>query len=717
MVPHNIKIKNYKSYGDEETVIDLSNNSVKLVYGNIGAGKTTFVDGIIWCLYGESLVNVNEVINRKTKKNCKVEFNFSIVNEIYSIIRYRKHETYGDDVVIFKNHKNISPVKKREAQELINSIVGMNHKAMVSSVMFSSEIYISFLRVREAKRLEIFDSVLNMNIFKKWNDQVKKMKAPLEEEYEALKNQVDKVSYGIDTVNETIKDYKDGSKKKLQELKNKRESLNEERKKIEEEVGRYNHIDAEEELVRHKEYYEIKEKNKGVQEEIDYLENKWKKELNDFNNLCKKYSQEKEELERLDEIDFNKEIDKIQKEKDNERTKKEIFSLKEKIVSVDFIDEQINRLNKQLEGVKDKLEKTDTNICYTCGQPINKEATEKIVKNLKTEREEINLKLNELNNEKSELDKNNKRILEKVKKLEENVIEIDINYTEEELKNLDQKKKEIKNKIELLEKDINYSEKTKDDADENIRKLNLKLLTEPEAPTFSKDFLENLKDNISKKNKKIEELCKQINTIQEQAKSTYSKEYVNSLEEKVKSLKEAKKKKEEVKSKKAEDLKYYIYLLKLLSNKDYGIKKYIISKMIDIFNKNINKYIPLFFDREIKVEFDKNLKEEIYENKQKISFNSFSSGEKSLLDISIAFSLYMLVKSFFSSDIRFLVFDEILDRNLDEEGIQAILQVINELAKENSIMVISHRTELQESFDRRIHVYKEDGFSKIETTF
>lgn len=275
----------------------------------------------------------------------------------------------------------------------------------------------------------------------------------------------------------------------------------------------------------------------------------------------------------------------------------------------------------------------------------------------------------------------------------------------------------------LLQSDISWQEKSieqmlKDEKEtwERLKNIKAKLLDTIDAPKYTLEFLTNIKDIIITKEREIEASSSNVKSINDKAKITYNKNYILELEGKISEIDKNVADAYKIRENKQNELLYHNHLLKILSNKDYGIKKYIISKMIDVFNKNINKYIPLFFERNIVVKFDRNLKETIYENKQEISFNSFSSGEKSLLDISIAFSLYMLVKDFFSSDIRFLVFDEILDRNVDEEGIQAILQVITELAKDNSIIVISHRPELQESFEKRIRVYKEDGFSKIEVS-
>ena len=68
MKPILVSIKNFKSYGENEIEISLKDNIARLFIGKNGVGKTTFVDAIIWSIYGRSLCAADEVVNRKTKK-------------------------------------------------------------------------------------------------------------------------------------------------------------------------------------------------------------------------------------------------------------------------------------------------------------------------------------------------------------------------------------------------------------------------------------------------------------------------------------------------------------------------------------------------------------------------------------------------------------------------------------------------------------------------
>src|SRR5687767_12753768 len=50
-----IKLKNYRTYRGENS-LDLSDDrerTITIIHGRMGQGKTTIIDAVYWCLYGE----------------------------------------------------------------------------------------------------------------------------------------------------------------------------------------------------------------------------------------------------------------------------------------------------------------------------------------------------------------------------------------------------------------------------------------------------------------------------------------------------------------------------------------------------------------------------------------------------------------------------------------------------------------------------------------
>jgi DNA repair exonuclease SbcCD ATPase subunit len=159
--------------------------------------------------------------------------------------------------------------------------------------------------------------------------------------------------------------------------------------------------------------------------------------------------------------------------------------------------------------------------------------------------------------------------------------------------------------------------------------------------------------------------------------------------------------------------KHYDTMYELLSNGDAGFKKFFINKILGIFNERINMYLPYFFNQEIGIVFDKNLNESIVFDGHNIEFSTFSSGQKTRVELAIALSLFIMVKTFFATNISFLVFDEILDKNLDVEGLNAVNVILTEMAKANTIFVMSHNEVLKDKFSEVISVVKKGKFSYV----
>lgn len=709
-----IKLKNYKSFPDSETEIDLNFLGSKIITGHNGSGKTTIFDAIIWCIYGKSSVNVDDVINRKTKKNCKVEVGFSIGSINYSIIRYRNHETQGNNILFFKGKKNIAMRTKGDTQSLIEETIQMSYNAMVSSVIFSSELYSSFLRSKPSERLKQLESILSLNVINDLSKKLKKKKEPLVEAIDKQKTDRIKTISSRETLEENLESYTSEIKAKLLQLKENKKNLQEEKEIIQEKISSYEDIDIEKEL----EIVEIVEKNNEIQRKR--LEEK--KRLKDVDLLSSKYQKIKDKLLSYQDIDINKELNlnKIAREIEEENNKTIIIitGLRSKLKNEETIKKEIE---KSLEELKE-LEKEKTHLlehaenCPVCGQTIDKDLNNKLVKEINDKIEAKEIFLNEKKEEQKKIISYNAEIYEQLKEAEKNkIIEQPkkSDYKDEFLYSLREEISNLKNALKSLENEIENAEQYNKEIKERISYLLKEFNTDVENK-YEKDFLENLRDKINNLKKEIKKKEEEIISIDTTAKSLYDKSYVEKTKEAIsKKIKEEEKISKKL-DKLQEEMKYYDVMNELFSNKDTGFKKFFIDKMIKVFNEKINFYLPFFFDDDVVIKFDKDLNEVILLEKNEVSFNSFSSGQKTRMEIAIAFSMFMMAKIFFSSTINLLVFDEILDMNLDKEGFNSVFQIIENFSQSNAIFVVSHQEFYKDKFKHHLKVkLNTDKFTQI----
>ena len=152
----------------------------------------------------------------------------------------------------------------------------------------------------------------------------------------------------------------------------------------------------------------------------------------------------------------------------------------------------------------------------------------------------------------------------------------------------------------------------------------------------------------------------------------------------------------------------------LLSDK--GIKTEFYNVVVPLFNKTVNEYITKF-GLSIAVIFDNHFDYSIQTMTDvDVNYFSFSQGERSRIDISILLTFIKMSKTIANWDCNLLLLDEVIDQNLDTEGLLLMLESIKTIAQEESLtaMVISHKlSEANFNFDREIVVKKKGGFSEM----
>jgi len=159
-------------------------------------------------------------------------------------------------------------------------------------------------------------------------------------------------------------------------------------------------------------------------------------------------------------------------------------------------------------------------------------------------------------------------------------------------------------------------------------------------------------------------------------------------------------------------LSYFSVCKDLLS--DSGIKGFIIEKYLFSLNSKLKEFLS-FFETQFVVEFDKELDAKVLERNSEVDYEAFSGGERQRIDLSILFSFMSFCKTRAKTSTNLLIFDEILDSSLDEEGIDILVGLLEKMSQSlnYSIYVISHRSTNLNRF-KNTFVISKDIFSKVE---
>lgn len=145
--------------------------------------------------------------------------------------------------------------------------------------------------------------------------------------------------------------------------------------------------------------------------------------------------------------------------------------------------------------------------------------------------------------------------------------------------------------------------------------------------------------------------------------------------------------------------------------KDGGIKSQIINQYIPIINKLINKYLASM-DFFISFELDNSFNECIKSRyRDEFSYSNFSEGEKTRINLSLLYTWRSIARLKNSINTNLLIFDEILDSSLDEEGIEHFKKIIEMEKMKTNVFVISHRTSMEGHFEKVLKFEKFKNFS------
>jgi len=149
--------------------------------------------------------------------------------------------------------------------------------------------------------------------------------------------------------------------------------------------------------------------------------------------------------------------------------------------------------------------------------------------------------------------------------------------------------------------------------------------------------------------------------------------------------------------------------------KDGGIKTKIINQYIPVINKLVNKYLAMmdfFVSFEMNSEFQESIKSRYRDD---FSYASFSEGEKQKIDLALLFTWRAVAKLRNSVSTNLLILDEVFDSSLDSSGTDQLMAIIQSLAADNSMFVISHKEQMNDKFSNIIRFAKHKNFSKMES--
>jgi len=274
----------------------------------------------------------------------------------------------------------------------------------------------------------------------------------------------------------------------------------------------------------------------------------------------------------------------------------------------------------------------------------------------------------------------------------------------------------VAKEIEKLDKIINDNQPIYDDLIETKKEnetLGSKIVDKIEKV---KDMIKDLNDDITKASlhdQKIKTLTEKITeyrenireieteTFKDDSKITECEDNIKKIEKNLKKIKK--------------DMAVLDSVKFIVSEE--GVKTYIVKKIINVLNTRLNYYLKTL-DAPCKCEFDEMFEEIIYNDQGKeCSYFNFSGGERKRIDTAILFTFQDIMRCHSGTSYSLNIYDELFDCALDTKGTDKILQILKEKVEKynESVYIISHKSNDLSNIDNVIFLEKENGVTKIKT--
>jgi len=712
-----VGMENYGPYIDP-LVLEFINDTLTLVTGPNGVGKTMALDAILFTLYGITSRGMrgDDVVNNTVGRNCKTWVKFMIDSTQYIVTRYHKYTKLGNTVILNvggvdtkKGHKEVLP----EIERILTP-----RKTFTNTLMFGQKVKDFFTDLTDSDKKEIFRQILNLLKYVVYHSEASnKLKKTIEV--------LSELHIDDEVKNNLLRDAHAQIKILI---KQKNEFENEQEKKI-------------------------KEIETSISKNLELI-TLWDSKLNE--ELILKSENSNDVIKRIAEIeaDLNQLTDKQESQCQNLSHQKELkihdFRNKAQL--------EINKITIETNKVKEDLQKQETALRDQLQEFLNfnqeqrheldnliikleadasshGERADELYKNVidadiatcptcDTELTEVKIK---------EISKKIEKHHDAIQSINESAAKVEINsqklrrHLAERSDKINSQRDEIKDKIELI--NLELKRKTKEleirlrNAEGKVEqsyqtgqkalslgfaddKLNLelqleRLYEEKRVQDKQQEKIDQIKESITNLNSEREKFRVQFDI---ESKREYDEEQLNLY----------KRKEVQIQGEILTLIDTKAVLLKMKDEYEFwkeayspsGIPSMLIDEAIPFMNKKIAEYLDKLTNGRYVVSFDTLAATKAGEFRDKISVNvldtftransrvQLSGGQTRIIDIATILTLGDLQSNIQNMKINILVFDEIFD-SLDDENIMQVSKVLNKLKIGKSIYLISHRHEDQ----------------------
>ncbi|MDP3991255.1 MAG: SMC family ATPase [Candidatus Nealsonbacteria bacterium] len=715
MIPIKLKLSNFTSYGQNPPELDFTKFKLAAISGLNGAGKSSLLDAITWCIWGTSRAgDSSDALIHSGADNMYAEFEFELNGHNFTIKRSRAKKGGGTtNLEFWSGSHNLTEGTIKVTQEKIIATLHLTFETFTNSSYLRQGHADEFTTKGPTERKKILANILGLDHYDALEEKAKEKSKIALTKLQLLDYQLLEIEAELSQKEERSQKKKAAEgvilkmEEKIKNLEEKIKSLREQKETFK--ISSDQRDKLNQNLLQNKnELQEIILQGKNRKEKIESLKLEMEK-LKDSETELSKLKDLQEQRQKLDDI---------------RKTKLEIESKHSQVSGeLNLKKQKIQTLKKEIGKLKNQLLETqkEGSICPTCGQEIDKTEKQHVHKNLtdqitvlekqlskidsgpeenQIKKLEETLKLLQFDPEKYEIILSKLQDMERAEQRKEEMVKARATLESEEkvvieLRSLFQNKKALVDKME--------EELTK------IPDLSSKLLI------ISQELLE------------IEAELTKIRGEEKDARNTLGQ--IQELMSRTAQMENLSKQKTAEKTALQEEKETFEELALAFGKK--GIQAMIIEAAIPEIEDETNKLLEKLTEGRMKVSFQtqKETKTKLAGGEKGIietldiiisdemgerPYEMYSGGEAFRVNFCIRLAISKLLTHRAGAKLQFLVIDEGFGSQ-DAPGRARLVEAIDAIKNDfEKILVITHIEELKEEFPVRIEVSKNSVGSTFE---
>lgn len=715
MIPVSLKLSNFTSYGEHVPELDFTKFHLAVISGQNGAGKSSLLDALTWCVWGWSRAGDNaDQLVRLGSRNMFVEFSFELDGHIYKVLRARFLKGGGATALEFwSGSHNLTEGTIKTTQQKIIDLLHLSFETFTNSSFLRQGHADEFTTKGPADRKRILSDILGLSHYNQLEEKAKEKVKDTQSKLQLLDYQLLEIEAEL-------------SQKEEREIK--RKLAEDEVEKIEGEIFKLEKnikiLRAEKEALN----LASEQRNKLQQNFIEA-----QKELEEIKlqgiNRKNKIDSLKREVENLNVNEkLLSNLTNLQKEKELlEKIRQQRLELKNKLTET---TSTLNLKKQNLENLKNQIKDLDEKInylskasakCPTCGQVVDTAHKRQVQKNLHEQKNEFE---------------------EKIKKIDTKDEEKQIISLEEKFSSLkfdDHKYQDLSNKLSDLENLQKQKEKLIEitatiDSEEKVILELRSLFTNKKSQVDKLESEINGQPDISNKlhitSQNLQQSEEQLIDLRDKEKEARNLlGQVTELISRAKQLEDLYSKKKGEKTNLQKEKEVFEELSLAFGKK--GIQAMIIETAIPEIEEEANKLLDKLTEGRMKVHFEtqRETKTKLIDGEKgtietldiiisdemgERPYEMYSGGEAFRVNFAIRIALSKLLTRRAGAKLQFLVIDEGFGTQ-DQEGRSKIVEVLDTIKNDfEKILIITHLEELKEEFPVRIEVSKNSAGSTFE---